>query len=152
MGKTKKKSKSTARGTDSSRGVAPIDFEAPGKNNPPFRFACLFPDNPGLTMVMPMEHVPAQSFQCGLESKSIHFVVQEAIRSVLTNGLKSLMESYDDSVGDIVETIIEEHYKGEATGKDFFQFLLTNAADPKLRYTFRAVTNFLPVKQTDNGG
>ena len=52
MGKTKKKSKSTARGTDSSRGVAPIDFEAPGKNNPPFRFACFFPDNPGLTVGM----------------------------------------------------------------------------------------------------
>ena len=150
MGKTKKKSKSTARGTDSSRGVTPIDFEAAGKNNPPFCFVCLFPDNPGLTIVMLIEHVPKQSFQCGFESKSIHFVAQEAIRSVLTNGLKSLMTVYGDSVGDIIETIIEEHYKEDATGKDFFQFLLTNSADPNLRYTFRAVSNLLPVKHTDN--
>ena len=150
MGKTKKKSKSTARGTGSSRGVAPIDFEAAGKNNPPFRFVCLFPDNPGLTMVMPIEHIPKLSFQCGLESKSIHFVAQEAIRSILTTGLKSILPAYDDTVGDIIETIIEEHYKEDATGKDFFQFLLTNSADPNLRYTFRAVSNFLPVKHTDN--
>ena len=148
MGKAKKKNKPAARGNDSSRGVAPIDFEASGKNNPPFRFVCLFPDNPGLTMVMPIEHIPKQSFQCGLESKSIHFVAQEAIRSILTNGLKSLMVSYDDTVGDIIETIIEEHYKEDATGKDYFQFLLTNSTDPSLRYTFRAVTNFLPVKHT----
>ena len=45
MGKAKKKSKSAARGNDSSRGVAPIDFEASRKNNPPLRFVCLFPDN-----------------------------------------------------------------------------------------------------------
>ena len=141
MGKAKKKNKPAARGNDSSRGVAPIDFEASGKNNPPFRFVCLFPDNTGLTMVMPIEHIPKQSFQCGLESKSIHFVAQEAIRSILTNGLKSLMVSYDDTVGDIIETIIEEHYKEDATGKDYFQFLLTNSTDP-------TVTNFLPVKHT----
>ena len=150
MGKTKKKSKPTVRGTGSSRGVTPIDFEAAGKNNPPFRFICLFPDNPGLTMVMPIEHIPKQSFQCGLESNSIHFVAQEAIRSILTTGLKSVMPAYDDTVGDIIETIIEEHYKEDATGKDFFQFLLTDSADPNLRYTFRAVTNFLPVVERCN--
>ena len=142
MGKTKKKSKSTSCGIDSSRGVTPIDFEAAGKNNPPFCFVCFFPDNPGLTMTMPIQHVPKQSFQCGLESKSIHYVAQEAIRSILTTGLKSLMAAYNDSVGDIIETIIEEHYKEDATGKDFFQFLLTNSADPNLRYTFRAVSAF----------
>ena len=96
MGKAKKKNKPAARGNDSYGGVAPIDFEASGKNNPPFRFVCLFPDNTGLTMVMPIEHIPKQSFQCGLESNSIHFVAQEAIRSILTTGLKSVMPAYDD--------------------------------------------------------
>ena len=67
-------------------------------------------------MVMPIEHIPKFSFQCGLESKSIHFVAQEAIRSILTTGLKSILPAYDDTVGDIIETIIEEHSKEDEKG------------------------------------
>ena len=81
-------------------------------------------------MVMPIKHVPKQSFQCGLESKSIHFVAQEAIRSVLTNGLKTIMTAYDDSVGNLIENIIEVHYKEDSPGKDLFQFLLV---PPRIR-------------------
>lgn len=58
------------------------------------------------------------------------------------------MDDYDHTVGGIIETIIEEHYKEDATGKDFFQFLLTNSAYLNLSYMFGAVTNFLPVKHT----
>ena len=91
-----------------------------------------------------MQSIPANMFQCGVQSESTDHVAKEAIRTILHNGFESL-GLLDKSSINIIDTYIEESYSEKTTGNDFFQFSYGGSTDPTLRYTFAAASNLLRI-------
>ena len=148
MPKQSKKKVPKPKGNSSrASNVVAHDFDEHKKNNPPFRIQMLFSNRLELNMILPFQPIPGKTFQCGLNSESLHHAAKEGIRSLLVNALHQVMD-VDDSVLELLDAHIETCYSENTTGNDMFQFSLVGSRDAQLRFTFQAVTNFLAAAPT----
>ncbi len=134
MPKRTKNKKSPSR-----KGTLPIDFDASTKNNPLFHLCIVFLGQTEITSTFPYQEIPGNTFRLGVESDSIHHVAQEALRSVLQNGIAQFL-TVNSSIQELIKSYVDTYYAPNTTGNGYFQFNV--GTDTTLR-TFKACSNFL---------